>query len=154
MALATGTAIGLGLGAALGLGKNFQDQKNYSNQLEANKAKIKYSPWTGLSPSNVTAPNGVGDVVSGAASGAQFGSQFKDKPPTDLTKTDPTEGAPMGTGTPSYSLTGQAGNSQPYSLGVLPPGTGQAQPGSAGSLGVWGALNDPYKKDYFSQFGG
>lgn len=74
MAIATGTLAAMGAMAALSAAKSAGDQAKANSARERNAAVMRYSPWTGLSPNEqVNEPSMIGDITSGAVSGAALG---------------------------------------------------------------------------------
>lgn len=91
-------------GAGLGLLKNREQQKQINAQNEAEVAKTRFSPWTGMQGQIQAKPSMFGDVASGALSGAMFGQQFSGgstpqvSEPTPMTEQDVFAAASRGSG--------------------------------------------------------
>lgn len=68
--------IAMAAGAALGAAKNAEDKKNFRKEQKMNAVKARYSPWSDMRPRDVARPNQMGDIMSGAVTGAMMGQQI------------------------------------------------------------------------------
>lgn len=61
--------------AGLGLGflKNKEDERRYEREQALNSVKARYSPWTGIHPTNPKEPSMMGNLMSGGMTGMMFG---------------------------------------------------------------------------------
>lgn len=132
MAVATGTLIAMGAMAALSAAKSAGDQAKANAAKQRNAAVTRYSPWTGLSPNEqVNEPNMIGDVTTGAVSGAALG-QGMDKYNTEKAlaqKTGSWNDLAAAPTSPSLSTTPQVGQSMNPWMQQKPFDPNQMYPG-------------------------
>lgn len=57
------------LGGGLGLLRNMDQKERYEDEQALNSIKARYSPWTGIHPTNPQAPDMFGNIMSGAMGG-------------------------------------------------------------------------------------
>jgi len=71
--------IGLLAGTGLGALKHGEEKKAAKADRKVQATKARFSPWTGMMPSDVRDPSLMGNMMTGATGGLMMGQAFSDR---------------------------------------------------------------------------